>query len=123
MQSFLEQMCVKAQDKLLQTPNTLNLQQCLTVCRHYESLSLHIQQIQSGADKQVEILQKHHPKLKRPGPNKTPTKRSEFAEVFAISIVAIVSSEIHVHKILARSALVVAMNYIRTDPKIVQHGV
>ena len=36
-------MCVKAQDKLLQTPNTLNLQQYLTVCRHYESLSLHIQ--------------------------------------------------------------------------------
>ena len=29
-------MCVKAQDKLLQMPNTLNLQQCLTVCRHYE---------------------------------------------------------------------------------------
>ena len=48
--------CVKAQDKLLQMPNTLSLQQCLTVCRHYECLSLHIQQIHSGADKQVEIL-------------------------------------------------------------------
>ena len=29
--------CIKAQDKLLQTPKTLSLQQCLTVCRHYES--------------------------------------------------------------------------------------
>lgn len=33
---------VKAQDKLLQIPKTLNLQQCLTVCRHYKSLKLHI---------------------------------------------------------------------------------
>ena len=46
--------CIKAQDKLLQTPNTLSLQQCLTICRHYESLSLHIQQIWSN--KQVEFL-------------------------------------------------------------------
>ena len=30
--------CIKAQDKLLQTPKTVNCQQCLTVCRHYESL-------------------------------------------------------------------------------------
>ena len=37
--------CVKAQDKLLQTPKTLSLQQCLSVVRHYESLELHIQQI------------------------------------------------------------------------------
>ena len=36
---------IKAQDKLLQTPKTLNLQQCLTVCHHYESLKLHIKQI------------------------------------------------------------------------------
>ena len=35
--------CVKAQDKLLQTPKTLSLQQCLSVVRHYESLKLHIQ--------------------------------------------------------------------------------
>ena len=34
--------CVKAQDKLLQTPETLSLQQCLSVVRHYESLKLHI---------------------------------------------------------------------------------
>ena len=38
-------MCVKAQDKLLPTPRTLSLQQCLIVCRHYECLRLHIQQI------------------------------------------------------------------------------
>ena len=62
--------CVKAQDKLLQTPNTLNLQQCLTVCRHYESLSLHIQQIHSGSDRQVEFLRKCHPKTKKYGQNK-----------------------------------------------------
>ena len=37
--------CIKAQDKLLQTLKTLSLQQCITVCIHYESLSLHIQQI------------------------------------------------------------------------------
>ena len=54
--------CVKAHDKLLQMPNTLNLQQCLTVCRHYESLSLHIQQIHSGSDRQVEFLHKCHPR-------------------------------------------------------------
>ena len=60
-------MCVKAQDKLLQMPNTLNLQQCLTVCRHYKSLSLHIQQIHSGSDRQVEFLHKHHPKTKKYG--------------------------------------------------------
>ena len=34
---------VKAQDTLLQTPKTLSLQQCLTVCRYYESLKLHIE--------------------------------------------------------------------------------
>ena len=66
--------CVKAQDKLLQMPNTLSLQQCLTICRHYESLSLHIQQIRSGADKQVEFLCKCHPKSKKSGPNKLQQK-------------------------------------------------
>ena len=45
---------VKVQDKLLQTPKTLNLQQCLTVCRHYESLKLHIEQIRPG--KSVDYL-------------------------------------------------------------------
>ena len=68
--------CVKAQDKLLQTPNTLNLQQCLTVCRHYESLSLHIQQIRSGSgsDRQVEFLCKCHPKTKKSGQSKPQQK-------------------------------------------------
>ena len=67
-------MCVKAQDKLLQTPRTLSLQQCLTVCRHYESLSLHIQQICPGSDRHIEFLCKHHPKSKKPGQNKTQSK-------------------------------------------------
>ena len=67
-------MCVKAQDKLLQMCNTLNLQQCLTVCRHYESLSLHIQQIRSGSDRQVQFLRKLHPKTKKSGQNKPQQK-------------------------------------------------
>ena len=70
MQSYLVLLCVKAQDKLLQTPKTLSLQQCLIVCRHYESLRLHIQQIQPGSDKHIEFLCKHHPKSKKPGQNK-----------------------------------------------------
>ena len=58
--------CIKAQDKLLQTPKKLSLQQCLTVCRHYESLNLHIQQI--TPDKHVEYLKKCLQKSKQ---NKT----------------------------------------------------
>ena len=50
--------CTKAQDKLLQTPKTLSLQQCLSVCRHYESLRLHIQHIRP--DKSIDYLKKHH---------------------------------------------------------------
>ena len=53
--------CVKAQDKLLQTPKTLSLQQYLTVCPHYESLKLHIQQIRPGSSKYVELLTKTSP--------------------------------------------------------------
>ena len=55
--------CIKAQDKLLQTPKTLSLQQCLMVCRHYKSLNLHIQQIRP--DKHVEYLKKCHQKSKQ----------------------------------------------------------
>ena len=55
--------CIKAQDKLLQTLKTLSLQQCITVCRHYESLSLHIQQIHP--DKHVKYLRKCHQKSKQ----------------------------------------------------------
>ena len=40
--------CVKAQDKLLQTPKTLSLQQCLSVVQHYESLKLNIFNSTSG---------------------------------------------------------------------------
>ena len=54
--------CVKAQDKLLQTSKTLSLQQCLTVCQHYESLKLHIQQIRPRSNKYIELLNKCHPK-------------------------------------------------------------
>ena len=46
--------CVKAQDKLLQTPKTLSLQQCLSVVQHYELLKLHIQQIRP--DKNINYL-------------------------------------------------------------------
>ena len=53
---------VKAQDKLLQMPKTLNLQQCLTVCRHYKSLKLHIEQIRPN--KSVDYLKQHHNKKK-----------------------------------------------------------
>ena len=66
--------CVQAQDKLLQMPNTLNLQQCLNVCRHYASLSIHIQQIGSGSDRQVEFLHKHHSKTKKYDQNKSQLK-------------------------------------------------
>ena len=56
---------IKAQDKLLQTPKTLSLSQCLTVCRHYESLKLHIQQIR--LEKHVEFLRRYHPTKKKQG--------------------------------------------------------
>ena len=46
--------CMKAQDKLLQTPKTLLLQQCLSVVQHYELLKLHIQQIRP--DKKHQLL-------------------------------------------------------------------
>ena len=49
---------VKAQDKLLQTPKTLSLQQCLSVVWHYELLKLHIQQIRP--DKNIDYLRKYH---------------------------------------------------------------
>ena len=43
-------------------PKTLNLQQCLTVCRHYESLKLHIEQIRPN--KSVDYLKWCHNKKK-----------------------------------------------------------
>ena len=55
--------CIKAQDKLLQTPKTLTLQQCLSVVRHYESLKLHIQQIRP--DKSIEYLRRCHSGIRR----------------------------------------------------------
>ena len=50
--------CVKVQDKLLQTPKTLSLQQCLSVVQHYELLKLHIQQIRP--DKNINYLRQCH---------------------------------------------------------------
>ena len=47
----------KAQEKLLQTPITLTLDQCLGICRHYESLKYHLETIKH---KTVEYLQKRH---------------------------------------------------------------
>ena len=65
---------VKAQEKLLQTPKPLMLDQCLSICRHYESLNLHLDTIKP---KSVEYLQKRHNKPKghgrgRPKPNFQP---------------------------------------------------
>ena len=56
--------CMKAQDKLLQMPKTLTLQQCLSVVRHYESLKLHIQQI-SPDTRSVDYLRLHHSSKKK----------------------------------------------------------
>ena len=55
--------CVKAQDKLLQTPKTISLQQCLSVVQHYESLKLHIQQIRP--DKNINYLRQCHSSKKK----------------------------------------------------------
>ena len=57
--------CVTAQDKLLQASKTLSLQQCLTVCHHYEGLKSHMLQIRP--DKHVEFLRKQHPTKKKQG--------------------------------------------------------
>ena len=46
---------------LLQTPITLTLDQCLSICRHYESLKFHLDTIKP---KTVEYLQKRHNKSK-----------------------------------------------------------
>ena len=67
--------CTKAQDKLLQTPKTLSLQQCLSVCRHYESLHLHIQHIRP--DKSIDYLRKHHQGKKKSGSQSSNTKQDE----------------------------------------------
>ena len=55
---------VKAQKKLLQTPKSLTLSQCLGICRHYESLKLHLDTIKP---KSVEYLQRKHGKAKGHG--------------------------------------------------------
>ena len=67
--------CVKAQDKLLQIPKMLSLQQCLTVCHHYERLKLHIQEIRPY--KHVEFLRRHHPTKKKLGSKPFNQQRSQ----------------------------------------------
>ena len=54
----------KAQEKLLQTPSTLTLEQCLGICMHYESLKYHLETIKPRT---VEYLQKRHNKSKGHG--------------------------------------------------------
>ena len=54
----------KAQEKLLQMPITLMLDQCLSICRHYESLKYHLETIKPRS---VEYLQKRHNKSKGHG--------------------------------------------------------
>ena len=51
----------KAREKLLQTPIILTLDQCLSICRHYESLKYHLEMIKPRS---VEYLQKRHNKSK-----------------------------------------------------------
>ena len=51
----------KAQEKLLQTQKTVTLEQCLGICRHYESLKFHLETIKP---KSIEYLQKRHNKPK-----------------------------------------------------------
>ena len=57
-------MITKAQEKLLQTPITLTLDQCLGICRHHESLKYHLETIKPRS---VEYLQKRHNKSKGHG--------------------------------------------------------
>ena len=55
---------VKALEKLLQNPKPLTLDQCLNICRHYESLKLHLDTIKP---KLIEYLQKCHNKSRKQG--------------------------------------------------------
>ena len=59
---------VKAQEKLLQTPKSLMLDQCLSICRHYESFKLPLDTIKP---KSLEYLQKRHNKSKGHGCRRT----------------------------------------------------
>ena len=59
----------KAQEKLSQTPITLTLDQCLAICRHYESLKYHLEMIKPRT---VEYLQKRHSKSKGRGQGSPP---------------------------------------------------
>ena len=57
-------MISKAEEKLLQMPIALTLDQCLNICRHYESLKYHLEMIKPRS---VEYLQKRHNKSKGHG--------------------------------------------------------
>ena len=108
---------MKAQDKLLQMPRTLSLQQCLTVCQHYESLQLHIQQIQPVSDKYIKFLKKHHPKGKK--------KQLRIRTKVTQSLKAIQSSSHNnpLNKNLIReNDMGVAVTFIKIGSENVQHG-
>ena len=63
MQSFMVHLSPKHR-RNLQTPITLTLEQCLGICRHYESLKYHLETIKPRT---VEYLQKRHNKSKGAG--------------------------------------------------------
>ena len=53
----------KAQEKLLQTPITLTLDQCLSICRHYESLKYHLETIKPRLVKYLGCNKRGHFKM------------------------------------------------------------
>ena len=61
MQSFMVHLSPKHRKSCYKTPITLTLDQCLSICRHYESLKFHLDTIKP---KTVEYLQKRHSKSK-----------------------------------------------------------
>ena len=55
----------KAQDKLLQMPIRMTLEECLLTCRHYESLQWHINTVRpTGEFKAMDGLARQHPRSK-----------------------------------------------------------
>ena len=55
----------KAQDKLLQMPIQMTLEECLLVCRHYESLQCHINTVRLTSEiRAMDGLARQCPKSK-----------------------------------------------------------
>ena len=62
----------KAQDKLLQIPILMMLEECLLICRHYKSLQWHINTVRpTGEIKAMDGLARQHPKSKSRGGSNT----------------------------------------------------